>query len=151
MKECERQQEQQFLFARTLTELLRDGITYVGEEIDAKSRSIAQELAQRFHCSYDIIDMPLSERKLAECPPDYALLYQLDRQGDILLCHRLRERYMCRRVVESLSDGGRGLVLCGNVHAARLRNDLAERLSHVELKSLGDYPWFDKQLYEWDD
>ena len=145
-----RHQEQQRSFSATLAGLLNEGFTFVGEEIDSNHESVARGLAVRSGCSYSIIEMPMDERKENGCPPDYATLHLVDgSQADVLRCHRLREQYMCRSVLECLSDGQRGLVLCGNDHAARLRNDLAKVFTNVELKSLADYPWFDKRLYEW--
>jgi hypothetical protein len=144
-----RHQEQQHSFSETLLGFLDDGVTFVGEEIDAKHASVARGLAERFRCSYSIIEMPLEERIQNDCGPDYETLNQIDNPENIMRCHRLRELYMCQRVLESLSDGSRGLVLCGNVHAERLSNDLARGVSQVELKTIADYPWFDKQLYRW--
>src|SRR5690242_18852053 len=118
-------QDQQRAFASVLTDFLKAGVTFVGEEIGEKQASIAQALARGFGCTYSRIDMPLAERIRRGCPPDYEVLFKIDGlDAAVLNCHRLREEYMRKRILEYL-DGSHGLVLCGRTHAHRLRADLA--------------------------
>jgi hypothetical protein len=146
-----RHEEQQRHFRTLLMDSFRHGVAFVGEEINANSTSIARLLAEEYGRGYALIDMPMEERKKNGCIEQYKIHILADggTDADVLRCHRLREQYMCQRIIDH-TDGDTALVLVGDEHAARLANDLGEEVALVKCKSVTNYAWFDRQLYNYE-